>query len=160
VLIGNYNLQTEENNIKLNIDFRNEIKNNSLQMIIYYNSNYLTPFHMTDGEIRGGRYEYKITVNTKVLDNYLIKILELNNIEFERGFGDAMYDAEANRRIVCDFINDKNETILSFTFGHGRYVYLNSTIIKRNDYLRSFLYFFLNESIAFIRDYPEIPMEQ
>jgi hypothetical protein len=65
-------------------------------------------------------------------------------------------DAEANRRIVCDFINDKNEMILSFTFGYGNYTYLNSTIIKRNCYLREFLGFFLNDTIEFYIDYPEI----
>lgn len=160
ILIGNYNLQPGESNFKLNIDFRNEVKNNKLQMIIYYNSNYFTPFYMTDDEIRCRRYEYKIIVNTKALDDNLLKIIELNNIEFEKGPEDAIYDAEANRRIICDFINDRNETILSFTFGHGRYIYLDAMIIKRNDYLRDFLRFFLNEAIVFSRDYPEIPIGQ
>jgi hypothetical protein len=114
---------------------------------------------VTDEEIREGRYEYKILINANILDKNLLKLVELNNIEFERGPRDAINDAEGNKRIICDFINNKNEIVLTFTYGHGRYIYLNSVIVQRRKYLRDFLGYFLNKEIEFYSDYPEIQNE-
>jgi hypothetical protein len=111
---------------------------------------------MTAEEIRNGRYEYKIQINTKVLERNLSKLTELNNILFSIGPSDAIANAEGNKRIICDFINNKGERVLTFTFGHGRYIYLNSIIVQREIYLRNFLGYFLNDEIEFYRDYPEI----
>lgn len=155
-LFTNSSLYSQGSKFMVNIDFENEIENNNLQMIIYYNSDFDTLIPLSADRIRNGYYEYKIIISKKILDKNKSMIEEINNIEICEVPEDAWRDANGNRRIVCDFVNDKNEIILSFTYGHGRYVYLNSNVIERNDHLRKLLKLFLNDSIDFYRDYPDI----
>jgi hypothetical protein len=72
MILFTHNLQADANTFRLSVDFKNEIEKNNLQMIIYYNSNFYTMTHLTDEEIRNGYYEYKIIINTKILNNNLI----------------------------------------------------------------------------------------
>ncbi len=149
------NMFSEENTVTLDISFRKEITENGLYMVIYYHSPYYTFMTYTDDQIRNGWYDYKIEINTTMLARYPNELFQLQNAVFEQADEDevAFDDALVSKRILCDFVDKRGDIILSFTYGQGRYVFLNDKIVRRHDSLRNIIKIYLPSSVDFDAQY-------
>jgi len=155
LIISMSNLMADENFMTLDINFRNEIVNNKLRFIIYYNGPRFISSPLRDQEIRNGEFDYKIVVNSNRLNTYFDLFNQLTIEKFEKCNEQFMLYARAEKRILCEFRDKDDNLLISFSHGLGDYIILNDTVIKKNRALYNLIKFFLPRNIDFYGEIEE-----
>ena len=129
---------------KINIDFEKEIIYERMKLTIYYfpiGANTNAP--LTNELIKKG-CEYKITISSYILRDYLNELQEIQKVAFQKPVD---YDY-INIRVCCDFHrNDK--TVFSFSLSEDKYMLVNNfLIVKNNRIFYDFIIPFLPQMVA------------
>ncbi|GMO29062.1 MAG: hypothetical protein Ta2B_10000 [Termitinemataceae bacterium] len=130
--------------VNINIDFVHEVNTNGLYFIIYYNHPVIRLIPLTVEQIKNGVYDYKIVVTPSTIKKYIQYFSRLNYTEFiinnkENALSWAFYTTE----ILCEFANNKNEVLLSYTIGGVDYNFLNDQVVERNEVLYDLVKLFI-----------------
>jgi hypothetical protein len=128
---------------KANINFEKEIINERMKLTIYYSPIDRESIGPLTNEIIKHSYEYKITINSDKLRDYLDELQKVENIVFQKPVTDYI-----NIRVCCDF-HKNDKTVFSFSLSDDENVLVNNfLIVKNNRIFYDFIIPFLPQVVA------------